>query len=93
MSALQSCLPDDITLSPPHPSHPHPPHVTREHLPLIRPCVKTLRRELGLREEEERRETEGEREEEGGLEREAELSKAKEETDLAMFMALQSLGL
>ena len=85
MSAIQNCLPDDVILSHPHfspSSHPHSSpssHITGEQIQAIRQSVAAMRRELR---ERVRRES-GEEEE----------VVAEEETDFAMFRAMQALGL
>ena len=89
MSAIQSCLPDDVTLSRPHSSPSS--HVTSEQRQAMRQCVAAVRRELDVKREMVMREIgeSGEGEEE---ERE-ELVATAEETDFAMFRAMETLDL
>ena len=86
MSAIQNCLPDDVTLSPTHLPCSPSSHITSEVTQAIRQCVAAVRRELELKRETVEREMEEEEEEE-------ELLAAAEETDFAMFRAMQSLDL
>ena len=78
MSAIQSCLPDDVTLSHPHSSPSS--HVTSEQRQVMRQCVAAVRRELDVKRETVRRERE-------------ELVATEEETDFAMFRAMETLDL
>lgn len=88
MSSLQSCLPDDITLTPHHHGNISSDD---EYIKHIRCCVKTLRRELELKKKErevimkqevDKMEDEGEKK-----------VRVYESTDIAMFIALKSLGI